>query len=74
MRAVSDTQILEMVLKLARLEGIYAEPASVVGLVGLEQLVAEGTLDPSDTVVAIVTGSGLKSTETIRNYLKTRGP
>ena len=47
---------------LAETEGILSEPAGGVVVAGLQQLVAERRIDPDDTVVACITGSGLKTT------------
>lgn len=48
---------------LAETEGILSEPAGGVVVAGLQQLVAEGRIDRDETVVACITGSGLKTTE-----------
>ncbi len=62
--AVTDDEILEAEKKLARREGVFAEPSGAAGLAGLEKLVAEGIIDKSDIVVLQVTGGGLKDTKT----------
>jgi len=61
--AVSDDEILEAWRDLARLEGIFCEPASAAPLAGLRRLVAEGAIDPGGTIVAVLTGHGLKDPE-----------
>jgi threonine synthase len=64
--AATDDQILEMQKTLARLEGIWVEPASAAGLAGLAIEIANGTLNPKGKrVVAICTGHGLKDPEII---------
>lgn len=64
--AVSDDQILEMQKLLARLEGIWVEPASATGLAGLAVQVESGKLDvKGKCVVAVCTGHGLKDSEII---------
>jgi threonine synthase len=58
--AVSDDAILAAQRDIARLEGIVCEPASAAGVAGVARLAAEGRLDTTATVVAILTGHGLK--------------
>jgi len=58
--AVSDEQILQSWRDLARLEGVFAEPASAAGVAGLRKMVAEGRADPDACYVAVLTGHGLK--------------
>lgn len=61
--AVSDDEILEAWRDLARHEGVFCEPASAAPMAGLRRLVAEGAIDPGGTIVAVVTGHGLKDPE-----------
>jgi threonine synthase len=64
--AVSDEQILDMQKMLAKLEGIWVEPASATGLAGLAQEIANGKLNvKGKRVVAVCTGHGLKDPEII---------
>ncbi|TFG10639.1 threonine synthase [Candidatus Thorarchaeota archaeon] len=58
--SVPDEKIKEYVLRLASLEGVFAEPSGVAALAGLEALLAEGVIDSADTVVVPITGSGFK--------------
>ncbi len=57
---VKDSQILEAQRELARLEGIFVEPASAASIAGLEKLLQTGEIDHSDLVVCVTTGHGLK--------------
>jgi threonine synthase len=57
---VSDREILDAQRTLARLEGIFVEPASAASIAGLERLRESGTIDSSDLVVCVTTGHGLK--------------
>ena len=51
---------------LAKLEGIWVEPASAAGLTGLAIEITNGTLNPKGKrVVAICTGHGLKDPDII---------
>jgi threonine synthase len=63
--AVTDAEILEMQLRIARLEGIFCEPASAAGVAGVARMAAEGRLKRSDTVVCVLTGHGLKDPEIV---------
>ena len=48
---------------LAETEGVLSEPAGGVVLAGLQQLIALDRIQPDETVVICITGSGLKTTE-----------
>ncbi len=59
--AVSDDDILDAWRLLARVEGVFVEPASATGLAALKQQIARGEIDPAGrTVVVVLTGHGLK--------------
>jgi threonine synthase len=63
--AVTDTEILRAQKDLAELEGIFADPASATVLAGLVKLARrEGVRFRGDSVL-VITGSGLKSMETL---------
>jgi threonine synthase len=62
--AVSDEEILAAYRDLARLEGIFCEPASAASVAGLRKAAAAGRIDPGTTIVAVLTGQGLKDPET----------
>jgi threonine synthase len=57
---VADDEILAMQLRIARLEGVFCEPASAAGVAGVARLVREGRQDRSEMVVCVLTGHGLK--------------
>ena len=59
----TDQEIVEAVGLLARTEGIFAETAGGVTIAVLSQLAASGVVRPDETVVAYVTGMGLKTLE-----------
>jgi threonine synthase len=64
--AVSDDEILAMQRALARLEGIWVEPASAAGLAGLaHEISAGGCAAKGKRIVAICTGHGLKDPDII---------
>ncbi|MBI2757589.1 MAG: threonine synthase [Chloroflexi bacterium] len=70
--AATDMQIVDMQKLLARLEGIWVEPASAAGLAGLAIEIENGNLNPKGKrVVAICTGHGLKDPDiVIKDMLK----
>ncbi|MBB6146077.1 threonine synthase [Silvibacterium bohemicum] len=49
-------------------EGIGCEPASAVTLVGLKKLLAAGRIDPSESVVLLLTGHTLKDSDYTIQY------
>jgi threonine synthase len=65
--AVSDEEILSAYGRLAHEEGIFCEPASAACVAGLLKKSAGGAYFAGQTVVAIITGNGLKDPETALN-------
>jgi len=61
---VSDDEILAAQKLLATQAGIFGEPASASPLAGLIKLTRQGTDFSGKTIVCVVTGTGLKDTET----------
>jgi threonine synthase len=57
---VSNEAILEYQAKLARLEGLYVEPASAAAIAAVAQFKAAGQIRTDETVVALLTAAGLK--------------
>ena len=57
----SDPEIFAGVDLLAATEGLLTEPAGGTTVAVLEQLAAAGRFDSDETVVAIITGNGLKT-------------
>lgn len=66
---VTDRELMEMQLKLAKLEGIYAEVSSVASLVGAGKLRDSGWIQPKERIVCMTTSSGLKDPNTTANNL-----
>lgn len=58
--AVADEQILAAMRDLGRRAAVFAEPAGATAYAGLLKALEEGMVERSETVVAMVTGSGLK--------------
>ncbi len=64
--AVSDEQILYMQRLLAKMEGIWVEPASAAGLAGLVQEIDHQNISlRGKRVVAVCTGHGLKDPDIV---------
>lgn len=59
--AASDDAIIEAMGLLARLEGVFAEPAGATPLAAAITLAERGEIAPSDRVVIAITGNGFKS-------------
>ncbi|MCU4987975.1 threonine synthase [Bacillus cereus] len=57
---VSDEEILHAYRLLAKLEGVFAEPGSNASLAGVIKHVQSGKIKKGETVVAVLTGNGLK--------------
>ncbi len=57
---VSDEQILAAIPQFARLTGVFAEPAAAAAFAGARRAVETGFIEPSDAVVILSTGNGLK--------------
>ena len=63
--AVSDEEILEMQRRIIGLEGVFCEPASAAGVAGVARLARDGRIHPSEGVVCILTGHGLKDPDVV---------
>ena len=57
---LDDEAILEAWRELAQSEGLFCEPASAAGIAAL----AHVDLEPGSRIVCVVTGHGLKDSET----------
>jgi threonine synthase len=66
--AVEEDEIATALRDLAR-QGIYVEPTSAVAAAGVRQLMERQEIGPGETTVVMLTGSGLKATEAIRDLL-----
>jgi threonine synthase len=58
--AVSDDEIIAAIALLGRSSGVFAEPAAAASIAGVKKLLEEGVIAQDESVVALVTGSGLK--------------
>jgi threonine synthase len=66
---VTDSEIKQAILLLAKTEGIFTEPAGGVSVGVLKKLIEEGKIDKDEKIVCYVTGNGLKTTESIIDLL-----
>ena len=57
--AVDDDELREAMVLLGA-EGVLAEPSAAAPLAGLRRCIGDGSVSPSEEVVCVVTGSGLK--------------
>jgi len=58
--SVTDEEILSAYRLLASTEGLFCEPSSAAGVAGLLKMKSQGDLDSGQTIVATLTGNGLK--------------
>jgi threonine synthase len=57
---VTDDEILAAIRDLSRSEGVFAEPAAAAAYAGLVKAVIQGLVKSDETIVCLITGSGLK--------------
>ncbi|MGB5331880.1 MAG: threonine synthase [Woeseiaceae bacterium] len=57
---VTDEDILGAIPEMARLSGIFPEPAAAAPLAAVKQMVGNNTIESDELVVCLVSGSGLK--------------
>ena len=65
MEAVTDDEILAAQRLLARLEGVFVEPASASSIAGVKKLIDVGLVGTDERVTCVVTGHGLKDPEIV---------
>ncbi|TXN53690.1 pyridoxal-phosphate dependent enzyme, partial [Methylobacterium sp. WL18] len=66
--AVSEPAIEAALMELAR-SGLYVEPTCAMAAAALTDLTASGAIGPDETVVAVLTGTGIKATPRIAELL-----
>ena len=64
--AVSDDEMVDAMYRMAMAEGIIACPEGAATLVGLERLMADGSIGADEEVVLLNTGSGYKYLDLLR--------
>lgn len=70
--AVPEDEIAPALLRLGRL-GIYAEPTAATVGAALSRLLGDGTIEPGETTIAVVTGHGLKAADRIADIVSGAG-
>lgn len=65
---VEDDQVFYFQRKLAQKEGVFCEPAGAVALAGLAQALQKQEVQPDDTVVCLVTGTGFKDMLAVNSH------
>jgi threonine synthase len=66
---VSDEDILAAELQVAKLEGVFAEPASAATVAALQKLKSD-RISSDKSVVCLITGTGLKATDVLQAMTK----
>ncbi len=66
---VSDAEIQEGILLLARTEGIFTETAGGVTVACTKKLIQSGAIGPNDEVVIAITGNGMKTQDAIQDVV-----
>lgn len=66
---VSDEEVRQGIILLARTEGIFTETAGGTSVSVLKKLVETGQLDPTAETVVINTGMGLKTLEAVSSHV-----
>ncbi len=64
MLTVTDQEITEAMRASGSLAGVFAEPAAAAAIAGVRRAASAGLIAADADVLAVVTGSGLKDTET----------
>jgi threonine synthase len=64
--ALSDGEILEAQSQIARMAGIFAEPAAATSVAAAKKMRASGAIQPDDIVVCNLTGHGLKQPQAVQ--------
>jgi threonine synthase len=62
--AVSEAEIEKALFELSR-TGLYTEPTSAVAAAAFTRLLERGVIQPTETTVIVLTGSGLKTTRRV---------
>jgi len=66
--SVDDTQILRALESIGK-QGLLVEPTSATAFAGIEQLIQSGDISAEEKTVGVVTGNGLKASNTIQQLM-----
>jgi threonine synthase len=69
--AVSEAEIEAALFELSRI-GLYAEPTSALAAAAFTKLLETGVIQSGETTVVVLTGSGLKTTQRIGEFMGAR--
>ena len=67
--SATDAEIVEAIKLLAKLEGIWTEPAGGTTLAAAIKLIASGRIPKDESTVICITGNGLKTQEVVQGEL-----
>ena len=67
--SLTDKEILDSIIELGKITGIFAEPAGAVPYGGLKKLIYEEKISKSDTVCLVITGNGLKDVNAVKGSI-----
>lgn len=67
--SVTDEEVVEGILLLARTEGVFTETAGGVTIGALKKLVASGKIGRDELTVAFITGNGYKTQEAVLDHV-----
>ena len=68
---VEDEEILEAMRRVGRLTGIFAEPAAATAVAGVRRALEDGTVGGKQSVLAVITGNGLKDIRSAQSAVTT---
>lgn len=68
---VTDEEIVDGMLLLARTEGIFTETAGGVTVAATRKLIEQGVIPRSESIVVCITGNGLKTPDSLYDRLET---
>lgn len=68
--SVSDDDMIEAGMVIARTEGIFSEPASSAPVASLQSDIVHKRVDKDSEIVCLVTSSGLKTDDILKNLTK----
>ncbi|MCK6548636.1 threonine synthase [Myxococcota bacterium] len=69
--AISDQAIMDWMPRVARTTGVFAEPTAVAAIAGIEEARRAGIIGPGESVLAVITGNGLKD---VKNAMRAVAP
>jgi threonine synthase len=67
--SATDREIVDAIKLLARVEGIWTEPAGGTTLAAAIKLIRQGKIPRNESIVISITGNGLKTLEAVQNDL-----